>query len=162
MSGQRPKRRRSNGASPGSLFSSSRLSTLRSRRSDGRKSASGEKGENSKATAKRRYIWTYYPDSGFPNRVNHAVASHVDHGGGKYVFSVGGYHADDDERTVLQADTLGGPFFRSSPIDVHCMDVGACIVCVYILRSCFSAAHEPCRTRPIYCMLWVTIPRIII
>ncbi len=38
--------------------------------------------------------------------------------------SPGGYHADDDERTVLQADTIGGPFFRRAPIDVHTMDVG--------------------------------------
>ena len=41
-----------------------------------------------------------------------------------YAYSLGGYHADDDERTVMQADTLGGPFFASSPIDVHCLDYG--------------------------------------
>ena len=38
--------------------------------------------------------------------------------------SFGGYHVDDDDRTVLQADSQGGPIFRSSPIDVYACDVG--------------------------------------
>ena len=46
-----------------------------------------------------------------------------------YTYSFGGYHADDDERTVIQADAAGGPFFKSSPIDVHCCDV-----CKYTLQ----------------------------
>lgn len=41
-----------------------------------------------------------------------------------YTYSFGGYHADDDERTVIQADSHGGPIFKSSPIDVYACDVG--------------------------------------
>lgn len=41
-----------------------------------------------------------------------------------YAYSFGGYHADDDERTVLEADNSGGPFFKSTPIDVHRFDMG--------------------------------------
>ena len=72
----------------------------------------------------RRYFWSHHTESGFPNRVNHAVAVCGDPSGDYSLYSLGGYHADDDERTVIQADTMGGPFFRSSPIDVHCLDVG--------------------------------------
>lgn len=39
-------------------------------------------------------------------------------------YSFGGYHADDDERTVLEADNSGGPFFKSTPIDVHRFEMG--------------------------------------
>lgn len=72
----------------------------------------------------RRFFWSCYKDSGFPHRVNHAVASYTDACGNSCMYSVGGYHADDDQRTVLQADSIGGPFFKRSPIDVHCMDIG--------------------------------------
>ena len=41
-----------------------------------------------------------------------------------YAYSFGGYHADDDERTVLEADNSGGPFFKSTPLDVHRFDMG--------------------------------------
>ena len=41
-----------------------------------------------------------------------------------YTYSFGGYHADDDERTVLEADNSGGPFFKSTPIDVHKFEMG--------------------------------------
>jgi len=47
-----------------------------------------------------------------------------DEKGDWYAYSFGGYHADDDERTVLQADSQGGAYFKSSPIDVHICDVG--------------------------------------
>ena len=78
----------------------------------------------------RRFFWSCYKDSGFPHRVNHAVASCTDACGNSYMYSVGGYHADDDQRTVLQADSIGGPFFKRSPIDVHSMDVGkVCLLC---------------------------------
>ena len=40
------------------------------------------------------------------------------------MYSFGGYHADDDQRTVRQADSQGGPLFTSQPIDVHCCDCG--------------------------------------
>ena len=41
-----------------------------------------------------------------------------------YTYMFGGYHVDDDDRTVLQADSQGGPTFKSAPIDVHACDVG--------------------------------------
>ena len=80
--------------------------------------------EKKEENFERRFFWSCYKDSGFPHRVNHAVASYSDTCGNSYMYSVGGYHADDDQRTVLQADSIGGPFFRRSPIDVHCMDIG--------------------------------------
>ena len=52
-----------------------------------------------------------------------------DRDGCHYAYSLGGYHADEDERTVIQADTHGGPFFRSTPIDIHCLDFGVCVCC---------------------------------
>lgn len=70
----------------------------------------------------RKLFWTQYPDSGFPPRVNHAVAAHQNSDGEWYVYSFGGYHADDDQRTVRQADSQGGPIFCSQPIDVHCCE----------------------------------------
>ena len=50
--------------------------------------------------------------------------THRDADGEWYAYSFGGYHADDDERTVLEADNSGGPFFKSTPIDVHRFDMG--------------------------------------
>jgi hypothetical protein len=82
----------------------------------------GDTGTEGEPKYVRKYFWTHYVGSGFPNRVNHAVCTLRDKDGCYYAYSLGGYHADDDERTVIQADTLGGPFFKSSPIDVHCLD----------------------------------------
>lgn len=53
-----------------------------------------------------------------------------DEKGDWYTYSFGGYHAEDDERSVIQADSHGGPLFKSSPIDVHCCDV-----CEYVVHS---------------------------
>ena len=61
-------------------------------------------------------------------QVNHAVCPLRDKDGGHFAYSLGGYHADEDDRTVIQADTQGGPFFKSSPIDIHCLDYGWCTV----------------------------------
>ena len=47
-------------------------------------------------------------------------------------YSFGGYHADDDERTVLEADNSGGPFFKSTPIDVHRFEMGKTAKCVHV------------------------------
>ena len=47
-----------------------------------------------------------------------------------YAYSFGGYHADDDERTVLEADNSGGPFFKSTPIDVHRFEMGKTATCI--------------------------------
>ena len=46
-----------------------------------------------------------------------------------FTYSFGGYHADDDERTVLEADNSGGPFFKSTPIDVHRFEMGKATAC---------------------------------
>ena len=108
--------------------SRSRARTRRRRRHQS-SSSSEEEGEiDTDSQYERRFFWTCCRDSGFPNRVNHAVAAHTDDNGDYYLYSIGGYHADDDERTVVQADMAGGPFFRSSPIDVHCLDVGMLIL----------------------------------
>ena len=125
-------------------------------RSDGRPDeASGSADARpTKLATRRKFYWTQHLESGFPNRVNHAVAvsggqlvrcGHgpcSSEGSGSEaafvtdrgpscklarataVYSLGGYHADDDKRTVMEADTRGGPVFRSSPIDVYCLDPG--------------------------------------
>ena len=117
------------GAARGRAQGRSRARARRRRRRDHLSSSSEEEEEEERSEEdpqiyERQFFWTCYRESGFPNRVNHAVASHRDADGSYYLYSVGGYHADDDERTVVQADTAGGPFFRSSPIDIHCLDVG--------------------------------------
>ena len=71
---------------------------------------------------KKKYYWYRYDDIGFPERVNHAAAAHVDEKtGGAYVFSFGGYHADQETRA--RAD-YREHIFRSADIDVHKFDVG--------------------------------------
>ena len=55
-----------------------------------------------------------------------------------YIYSFGGYHVDDDDRTVLQADSQGGPTFRSSPIDVHACDVGELSTPLVLIQSKLS------------------------
>ena len=117
------------GAARGRAQARSRARARRRRRRDHLSSSSEEEEDDERSEEdpqiyERQFFWTCYRESGFPNRVNHAVASHRDADGSYYLYSVGGYHADDDERTVVQADTAGGPFFRSSPIDIHCLDVG--------------------------------------
>ena len=113
------------------LQARSRARARRRRRRDHLSSSSEEEEEEERSEEdpqiyERQFFWTCYRESGFPNRVNHAVAAHRDADGSYYLYSVGGYHADDDERTVVQADMAGGPFFKSSPIDIHCLDVGKC------------------------------------
>ena len=122
------------GAARGRAQGRSRARARRRRRRDHLSSSSEEEEEEERSEEdpqiyERQFFWTCYRESGFPNRVNHAVASHRDADGSYYLYSVGGYHADDDERTVVQADTAGGPFFRSSPIDIHCLDVGKPLPC---------------------------------
>ena len=104
--------------------SRSRARNRRRKRHQSSSSSEEEEEIDTDPQYERRFFWTCCRDSGFPNRVNHAVAAHTDENGDYYLYSIGGYHADDDERTVVQADMAGGPFFRSSPIDVHCLDVG--------------------------------------
>jgi hypothetical protein len=71
----------------------------------------------------RRYFWTHYVGSGFPNRVNHAVCTLRDKDWSYPTYALGGYHADEDKRTIVNADnTHSGQFFKSAPIDVHCLD----------------------------------------
>jgi len=70
-----------------------------------------------------KYYWYRYDDIGFPQRVNHAAATHVDNQSrGAYVFSFGGYHADKEARA--QPDYYRNHVFRSADIDVHKFDVG--------------------------------------
>ena len=60
-----------------------------------------------------------------------------------YVFSFGGYHADDDQRTVRQADSVGGPVFSSQPIDVQFCDCGWLLTAhVYKLSSTYMYTTE--------------------
>ena len=72
-------------------------------------------------TPEQKYFWYSYDNIGFPKRVNHAAATHVDDKtGNAYVYSVGGYHADLETR--LQRD-YRFRIFRSADIDVHKFDV---------------------------------------
>ena len=74
----------------------------------------------------RRFVWSHFPECGFPGRVNHsAVVARKD--GINYMYSLGGFHATDEERI----ETL--PEFGSGPIDILCMDIGK-----YILYLCMA------------------------
>ena len=77
-----------------------------------------------------KYYWYQYDDIGFPQRVNHAAAAHVDDKSrGAYVFSFGGYHADKETRA--QPDYYRNHVFKSADIDIHKFDVGKSVcVCV--------------------------------
>ncbi|XP_065895256.1 kelch domain-containing protein 3-like isoform X1 [Dysidea avara] len=69
-----------------------------------------------------KYYWYQYDDIGFPQRVNHAAAAHVDDKSrGAYVFSFGGYHADKETRA--QPDYYRNHVFKSADIDIHKFDV---------------------------------------
>lgn len=76
-----------------------------------------------KNTVEQKYFWYCYDDIGFPKRVNHAAALHIDEKTGEaYVYSIGGYHADLEIR--LQLD-YRFRIFRSADIDVHRFDVSS-------------------------------------
>ena len=78
----------------------------------------------------RRFVWSHYPDCGFPGRVNHcAVLARNGKDSTSYMYSLGGFHATDEERV----ETL--PDFGTGPIDILCMDIGEYIL-MYILCSC--------------------------
>ena len=73
---------------------------------------------------KHKYFWYRYDHIGFPKRVNHASAIHVEEkSGDAYVYSFGGYHAVWE---TPQARILHGlprlKAFRSTDIDVHRFD----------------------------------------
>ncbi|XP_003391324.2 PREDICTED: kelch domain-containing protein 3-like [Amphimedon queenslandica] len=72
----------------------------------------------------RCFFWTEYPESGFPSRVNHSTAVARNGKDGKcYVYSIGGFHASDEEKERrAKAENDPSPF-NTGPIDIHCMDV---------------------------------------
>ena len=71
----------------------------------------------------QKYFWYRYDDIGFPERVNHAAATHVDQKtGDACVYSFGGYHAD--LKTRLHRD-YRLRIFKSADIDVHRFDVNS-------------------------------------
>lgn len=68
------------------------------------------------------YFWHSFKDSGFPARVNHAAAPIYDPTTGKAaIISVGGYHADVQERLNTPDEHRR---FKSTPIDMHKLDPG--------------------------------------
>ena len=68
------------------------------------------------------YFWHSFKDSGFPARVNHAAAPIYDSTTGKAaIISVGGYHADVQERLNTPDENRT---FKSTPIDMHKLDPG--------------------------------------
>ena len=75
------------------------------------------------STVQQKYFWHRYDDIGFPKRVNHAAAAHIDQKtGDAYVYSIGGYHADLETR--LRHD-YRSRIFKSADIDVHRFDVSS-------------------------------------
>ena len=74
--------------------------------------------------AKKCFVWSEYKESGFSSRVNHATVPYISPEGKRYMYSIGGYHATEDERTkhLLEGDPT--PFFHTGPIDVNCLDLG--------------------------------------
>ena len=68
------------------------------------------------------YFWHSFKDSGFPARVNHAATPVHDATTGKSaIISVGGYHADVQERLSTREENR---VFKSTPIDMHKLDPG--------------------------------------
>ena len=70
---------------------------------------------------RQKYFWYRYDEIGFPRRVNHAIATHVEEtSGDACVYSFGGYHA------VWERPRPRGPprlkAFRSTNIDIHKLD----------------------------------------
>lgn len=73
----------------------------------------------------RRFVWSLYPQCGFSSRVNHSTAvARSAKDGRLYLFSIGGFHATDEEKEKrLKSDADAAPF-NTGPIDIHCMDTG--------------------------------------
>lgn len=68
------------------------------------------------------YFWHSFKDSGFPARVNHAAAAVCDPNTGRPgIVSVGGYHADVQDRLNTREEHR---VFKSTPIDMHKLDHG--------------------------------------
>lgn len=68
------------------------------------------------------YFWHSFKESGFPARVNHAAAPIYDpKTGTSAIISVGGYHADVQERLNTPEENR---VFKSTPIDMHKLDQG--------------------------------------
>ena len=74
--------------------------------------------------AKKCFVWSEYKSSGFPSRVNHACAAYTAKDGSRYMYSIGGYHASEEERAKSKAEDESSPHFNTGPIDVYRMDVG--------------------------------------
>ena len=74
--------------------------------------------------AKKCFVWSEYKNSGFPSRVNHSTASYTAMDGSRYMYSIGGYHASEEDRAKTKEEDDSSPHFSTGPIDVHRMDVG--------------------------------------
>jgi hypothetical protein len=72
----------------------------------------------------RRFVWSQYLQSGFPNRVNHATAVCRASDGRDYMYSIGGFHSSDEERAArLISEEI--PHFHTGPIDIHKLDIAS-------------------------------------
>uniref|UniRef100_A0A1X7UYZ5 BTB domain-containing protein n=1 Tax=Amphimedon queenslandica TaxID=400682 RepID=A0A1X7UYZ5_AMPQE len=79
-----------------------------------------------KKTVVRRFVWSQYPDCGFPLRVNHcSVIARNGRDGRDYMYSIGGFHETDEEKEkrIIYDDN---PYFNTGPIDMYCMDIATC------------------------------------
>ena len=73
---------------------------------------------------KRSFVWSHYPECGFPVRVNHCtVIARNGSDGRDYVYSFGGFYEGEEEREKRLKSNLK-PFFKTGPIDIYCMDIG--------------------------------------
>ena len=69
-----------------------------------------------KSRSVKSFVWSHYPECGFPARVNHCtVIARNGSDGRDYVYSIGGYYEGEEEEDHN---------FRSVPIDIHRMDIG--------------------------------------
>lgn len=84
--------------------------------------------------AKKCFVWSEYnhDECKFPNRVNHACTSYTSaEDGNRYMYTIGGYHSSDKERTASVNGEEGAPHFTTGPIDVYRMDVGK-MYCIHV------------------------------
>ena len=77
----------------------------------------------------RKYLWSKWEESGFQERVNHAVTSCVDEQGHGYMYSMGGF---EGRGRVWNSGHEIWNDLGQVPMDVVKLDVGMCQI--YTIR----------------------------
>ena len=95
-------------------------------------------------TPRRRFVWSQWEDTGFPERVNHAVTSiHDEEQGRRWMFAIGGFQGRG--KPVVTGNEEWNDL-GEVPLDVHeldvgerdnvCVSIGLRILCVWSDNGC--------------------------